>query len=164
MLRRGLLSRSSMAGVQGGVCQPRLPHLCMGDRSLTSPLPNPSPSLALPHPPRASHLTNDAVQKLQDNYGMHEDHCKLDLEELQAALGASVDIRGSVWPQVRECVRQLFGHTVNKLNPKDLRFCFELLGLDFMIDAKGQVGSCRRKGWGSSKELIVPCTQPQKCE
>ena len=42
-------------------------------------------------------------------------------------------------PQMRECVRRLFGQVAGKFNPRGLRHCFELLGLDFMIDEKGQV-------------------------
>jgi len=40
---------------------------------------------------------------------------------------------------MKECVKRLFGHVASKMNPRNLRHCFELLGLDFMIDAKGQV-------------------------
>ena len=54
-------------------------------------------------------------------------------------MGDAVDIKGSVWPQMRECVKRLFDLVAGKMNPRNLQHCFELLGLDFMIDAKGQV-------------------------
>ena len=54
-------------------------------------------------------------------------------------VGDCIDICGAVWPQMRECVSRLFGLVAPKLNPRKLRHCFELLGLDFMIDQQGQV-------------------------
>lgn len=52
-----------------------------------------------------------------------------------------VDVRGKVWPQMKAIVAQLFTLVgPEKLNPRGRQFCFELLGLDFMIDAVGQVG------------------------
>ena len=47
---------------------------------------------------RASHLTNDAVQKTTDTYNAHEDHCKMSMDELQAALGASAPCDMKVRP------------------------------------------------------------------
>ena len=70
---------------------------------------------------------------------------------LQAAVGPSIDMQGSVRPQMHECVRQLFGQVAGKLNPRGLRHCFELLGLDFMIDEKGQVR-------GAGPPLCLYCT------
>lgn len=61
------------------------------------------------------------------------------LRLFQVAVGDAVDIKGSVWPQMRECVKRLFELVARKMNPRNLQHCFELLGLDFMIDAKGQV-------------------------
>ncbi|KAG1663399.1 hypothetical protein FOA52_011677 [Chlamydomonas sp. UWO 241] len=88
---------------------------------------------------KAAHLTNDAVQKKTEEYGLHEDHCKLSLDELQAAVGDAVDVHGAVRAQMVDCVRRLFGLVAPKLNPRRLAHCFELFGLDFMIDAKGRV-------------------------
>ncbi len=46
---------------------------------------------------------------------------------------------GKVWPAMRSCVAALFGATLPKLNPRKLGLCWELLGLDFMLDQAGQV-------------------------
>jgi hypothetical protein len=46
---------------------------------------------------KAAHLTNDAVQKKLDTYHQFEDHCKMDMTQLQAALGPGVDLEGRVW-------------------------------------------------------------------
>ena len=47
-----------------------------------------------------------------------------------------------VWPQMRTAVQELFGMALPKMNPRRLQYCFELLGLDFMIDEQGQVCVC----------------------
>uniref|UniRef100_A0A7R9W2A9 Tubulin--tyrosine ligase-like protein 9 n=1 Tax=Chlamydomonas euryale TaxID=1486919 RepID=A0A7R9W2A9_9CHLO len=88
---------------------------------------------------KASHLTNDAVQKKTEEYGQHEDHCKLTLDELQAAVGAAADVHGAVRVQMVDCVSRLFGLVLPKLDPKRRAHSFELFGLDFMIDAHGGV-------------------------
>lgn len=41
---------------------------------------------------------------------------------------------------MRECVSAVFGAALGRMNPRRLQFCWELLGLDFMLDAAGQVG------------------------
>ncbi|GIL74639.1 hypothetical protein Vretimale_2279 [Volvox reticuliferus] len=114
---------------------------------------------------RSSHLTNDAVQKHLDTYHTFEDHCKLSLEELGSALRralaaqpppppaseasttgtslalSSLDTRPGcetgLWGAMRRCVAALFSAAVPLLNPRRLGHCFELLGLDFMLDAEG---------------------------
>jgi len=42
---------------------------------------------------------------------------------------------------MRSAVQALFGAVIDQLNPQRLQHRFELLGLDFMVDAKGQVSS-----------------------
>jgi len=87
---------------------------------------------------KAAHLTNDAVQKKLDSYHQYEDHCKMGMEQLQAALGPGYDLQGRVWPVMREAVAAVFGAALPRMNPRNLQFCWELLGLDFMIDEEGQ--------------------------
>lgn len=62
----------------------------------------------------------------------------------QAAL-PGIDIQGRVLPAMREAVRHVFGMALPRLNPRGLSFCWELLGMDFMIDRQGQV--CAAQGW-----------------
>lgn len=90
---------------------------------------------------RSIHLTNDAVQTQFDHYGEHEDHNKLSLAELQAALaaeGATLDVLAGLWPQMRAAVRQLFSATRDRLNIGAVAYCFELMGADFMVGADNQ--------------------------
>ena len=70
---------------------------------------------------KAIHLTNDAVQKVLDSYGEHEDANKLDFDEFQAALDADhasgaqrkVDFENDVWPAMVEAVTHVFNATLD---------------------------------------------------
>ena len=98
---------------------------------------------------KAIHLTNDAVQKKLNTYGEHEDANKLDFDEFQRALDEDheagkqrkVDFHGAVWPAMVEAVRHVFTATLAGMNPPGpghKEHCFELFGLDFMLDEKGR--------------------------
>jgi hypothetical protein len=70
----------------------------------------------------------------------------------QAALQPSgIDVAGKVWPAIREATTALFRAAMPELNPRDLQLCWELLGLDFMVDAVGQVGG------GASAHPAIDC-------
>ena len=67
--------------------------------------------------------------------------CLLICSELQAPTAAlQVDLKGDIEPQMRECARHAFTAVLSKLNPLRRQWCFELFGLDFMIDADFKVG------------------------
>ena len=51
-----------------------------------------------------------------------------------------MDLKGDIKPQMRECARHAFTAVLSKLNPLRRQWCFELFGLDFMIDADFKVG------------------------
>ena len=42
-------------------------------------------------------------------------------------------------PQMRACARHAFNAVLNKLNPMRRQHCFELFGLDFMVDCNHKV-------------------------
>lgn len=44
-------------------------------------------------------------------------------------------------PQMRACAIHAFSAVLNKLNPMRRQHCFELFGLDFMVDARHKVPS-----------------------
>ncbi|KAK9814231.1 hypothetical protein WJX72_002606 [[Myrmecia] bisecta] len=88
---------------------------------------------------RSVHLTNDAVQKHIDNYGAFEEANKMTMEDLQRVLGDKVDVQGDIVPQMWECAKHVFSAVLSKLNPKQHQHCFELFGLDFMIDEANRV-------------------------
>jgi hypothetical protein len=43
-----------------------------------------------------------------------------------------------VVPQMKACLACVFGHVITKLNPSSINYCFELFGIDFMLDDQGQ--------------------------
>lgn len=88
---------------------------------------------------RAIHLTNDAIQCKYGHYNSFEDHNKLTMEELQKIIGDEYDINNVVFPKMKEIVRHVFKASLPRLNPKHLDYCFELFGLDFMLDTTGSV-------------------------
>jgi Tubulin-tyrosine ligase family len=76
-----------------------------------------------------------------DSYGQHEDYNKLSLEELQAVLrqqGSDIDVSNDILPQMREATRQVFSATLKSLNTSNASYCFELMGLDFMVGSNKQ--------------------------
>eukprot|EP00798_Chlamydomonas_sp_ICE-L_P002384 gene2384-8692_t len=42
---------------------------------------------------------------------------------------------------MKECMRFIFGASIKQMNPRNVSYCFELLGLDFMVDAAGQMNT-----------------------
>ena len=50
------------------------------------------------------------------------------------------DVEADLVPQMRECATHAFTSVLNKLNPIRRQHCFELFGLDFMVDANHKVG------------------------
>lgn len=45
-------------------------------------------------------------------------------------------------PQMRACATHAFSAVLNKLNPMRRQHCFELFGLDFMVDCHHKVSDC----------------------
>ena len=56
-------------------------------------------------------------------------------------LMVQVDVKKDLWPAIEICVAWLFRAVLPLLNPSKLLHCYELFGLDFMVNAEGQV-SC----------------------
>ena len=85
------------------------------------------------------HLTNDAVQKNQEDYGQHESENKLSISEFQTYLDrvykeGGVDFRRDLWPQIERLVTESIQATAGKIDPNRIQNCFEILGYDFMVD------------------------------
>ncbi|KAK9837470.1 hypothetical protein WJX81_004829 [Elliptochloris bilobata] len=83
---------------------------------------------------KATHLTNDAVQRTMAGYGAFEEANKLSMAQLQAALAGRADVAGDLVPKMWEAARAAFSAVHGRLNPNRHAHCFELLGLDFMVD------------------------------
>jgi len=86
------------------------------------------------------HLTNDAVQKKMDNYGKYEDANKLSYDEFRAILCShNQNFEKDIYPQIQEATRHVFRAALSKLNVRRTDYCFELMGMDFMLDASFKV-------------------------
>jgi len=84
------------------------------------------------------HLTNDAVQKKAEDYGKFEAGNKLSYNDFQKYLDANyngtVNFYNDMYPQIKklatDCIKGVYG----KMDPYRRENCFEVFGLDFMID------------------------------
>jgi len=87
---------------------------------------------------RAVHLVNDYVQKHEENYGKYEDSNKLSFDDFRAIMAShGKDFDKDVWPQIQEHTRHVFRATLSKFKKVD--YSFELMGMDFMLDASFNV-------------------------
>ena len=84
------------------------------------------------------HLTNDAVQKKGENYGLFEPGNKLSYSELAKLISektnSKVDFKRDIWSQIKFLVFTTFQATFTRLDPKKRLNSFEILGYDFMVD------------------------------
>jgi len=78
------------------------------------------------------HLTNNAIQKNAENYGQFESGNILPYKDLVEFLPKEkVD---DIWEKVKEISYMTFSSVKKKINQNQRKFCFELFGLDFIID------------------------------
>jgi hypothetical protein len=61
------------------------------------------------------------------------------LQELLRLEGRNIDIEGSIVPQMREIAMHAFSAALPTMASGSVNYCFELMGLDFMIGDDGQV-------------------------
>ena len=80
----------------------------------------------------AIHLTNNAVQKKDKDYGKHEDGNILSFAQATEATG--VDFAQYAITDILPVIELSLIAARNKINKQNRRFCFEILGYDFMID------------------------------
>lgn len=61
------------------------------------------------------------------------------LQDALAAEGRAIDVQGSVVPHMRDAAAHAFTAAYPAMASSSVSSCFELMGLDFMIDDCGQV-------------------------
>jgi tubulin monoglycylase TTLL3/8 len=88
---------------------------------------------------RLIHLTNDAVQKRDKNYGKHEPGNKMSYSEFQIYIDKyhgelNVCFERDMVPQIQKMATDVFRAVYGKIDPKRRVNTFEVFGLDFMID------------------------------
>jgi hypothetical protein len=83
------------------------------------------------------HLTNNAIQKNSPLYGQQEDGNQLSYNELRLTLKKehNKDFDRDILPKMKDQTKSAFESVAQKLNPNKHKHCFELFGLDFMLDA-----------------------------
>jgi hypothetical protein len=113
---------------------------------------------------RTIHLTNDAVQKHCKDYGAFEQANKLSLDQLAGILdeaegaGAGEWVQEHFWPQVVEHTRVLFKAAVaNHINKSKRTGCFELFGLDYMVEQLESAKQVRLIEVNDNPCLEEPC-------
>lgn len=85
------------------------------------------------------HLTNDAVQKLAEDYGKFEVGNKLAYTDFQRYLDTHckdkhLSFQRDVLPKLRSIVKDTVQAVYLKLDPKHRAHSFEILGYDFLLD------------------------------
>ncbi|CAD8081512.1 unnamed protein product [Paramecium sonneborni] len=82
-----------------------------------------------------THLTNDAVQKKNQNYGKFETGNKISFNEFQKYLNDQHNYNFQIIiNQLKKLSTDIVKATYQHLDPNKLFYSFELFGLDFMID------------------------------
>ena len=87
------------------------------------------------------HLTNNAIQKDGKNYGKHESGNIISLQQLkdylpkERAKSEYLKIVDKIKDQIKTSMKSVR----EKLNAKDRKYCFEIFGYDFIIDANYNV-------------------------
>jgi D-alanine-D-alanine ligase-like ATP-grasp enzyme len=85
------------------------------------------------------HLTNDAVQKNDEDYGKYELANKLSYDDFQKYLDVNhkekyIDVYRDILPQIRAIIADSLRAVYGKIDPYQRANTFEILGYDFMID------------------------------
>ena len=83
------------------------------------------------------HLTNNAVQKFNDNYGAFEEGNQLSLKQGSVQLrsqGIDLELSDVVYGPIQAIIKDTLRSVEAKLNPQGRKFCFEIFGYDFIID------------------------------
>lgn len=91
---------------------------------------------------RFVHLTNDAIQKHDEEYGKYEFHNKLsytDMNKYVENMFIGKSFFKDVEPQIKEQVTDTIRAVANKLNVNRRQHCFEVFGYDFMVDTNFKV-------------------------
>jgi len=86
---------------------------------------------------RRLHITNDQVQRLGNEYGRFEEGNKLSIGEFKAFLAQSRHGAGAyakIFAQMKSIFVDVARAAKDDLNPRALDHCFELFGIDFMVD------------------------------
>ncbi|CAD8122101.1 unnamed protein product [Paramecium sonneborni] len=85
------------------------------------------------------HLTNNAIQKYSPNYGKLEDGNQLSFDQAAIYFKNKGDFYKQIVDNIKQISLQAFLSVRKKINVLGRRYCFEIFGLDFMIDEEFKV-------------------------
>ena len=85
------------------------------------------------------HLTNDAVQQKDEDYGKFESGNKMSLQDFTKVINGQqpnldFDFLRDIFPQIQKLIADTFKAAFHKIDPTRLSNSFELFGYDFMLD------------------------------
>ncbi|CAD8210274.1 unnamed protein product [Paramecium octaurelia] len=80
------------------------------------------------------HLTNNAIQKYSPNYGKLEDGNQLSFDQAATYFKSKGDFYKQIVENIKQISFRAFQSVRKKINVLGRRYCFEIFGLDFMID------------------------------
>lgn len=83
------------------------------------------------------HLTNDAVQKKDENYGKFERGNKISFDEFNSYISnnySGKSLYEDIYPRIKEIATDTLKAAYGKIDPDKRLNCMEIYGLDFMID------------------------------
>jgi hypothetical protein len=80
------------------------------------------------------HLTNNAVQKHNEDYGRYEQGNQLGFEVLRRLLDEKGKNLEDLMGRIKEIVRMSMLSVRRKVNKQERSYCFEVFGYDFMLD------------------------------
>ena len=83
------------------------------------------------------HLTNNAIQKNSSSYGLFENGNQLSFKDLERYAGEEETQK--IWSKMKESAFMTFSSVKKKINQGNRKFCFELYGLDYIIDEELKV-------------------------
>lgn len=88
---------------------------------------------------RMIHLTNDAVQKKDEDYGKYESSNKLSYDDFQKYIDANhasmkINFVNDILPKAKKVMEDTIKAVFNKIDPQRKQCSFEIFGYDFMLD------------------------------
>ncbi|KAM3147792.1 hypothetical protein pb186bvf_000120 [Paramecium bursaria] len=80
------------------------------------------------------HLTNNAIQKHSNKYGQLEDGNQMSFDDTMKYFAHKGDFYKNIVDKIKKLGYIAFSSVRRKINIHNRKFCFEIFGLDFMID------------------------------
>jgi hypothetical protein len=90
------------------------------------------------------HITNYSLQKHNHNFEKFEEGNEVSFSEFQRCLDtvykeSNKNVKNDILPQMIEIIKHSTLAVKNKINKKERKFCYVILGYDFMIDINFKV-------------------------